>query len=131
MDTSKYEEYFSKTNENVTLENNINADLIKNTYKTEIEKQIRKDLESLGFNINKISFEFDIETGKISNLALEISKEDTSKVSNRIVVNKIEIGNTSKSTKNNTLSKQEIESIKSKIKEDYGLEYEEITITSI
>jgi len=72
-----------------------------------------------------------METGKISNLALEISKEDTSKISNRIVVNKIEIGNTSKNTKNNILSKQEIESIKSKLKEDYGLEYEEITITSI
>lgn len=136
LDTSKYEEYLSSTDEYVALENefnSINNDLIKNTYKTEIEKQMKKDIENLGFTANKISFELNIDTGKISNLTLEIDKENVSKKdsSNNIAINKIEVGNISKKENYNNLSRQEIENIKNKFKENYGVQFEDMTVNSI
>ena len=44
---------------------------------------------------------------------------------------KIEIGNTIKKQEENNLTRQEIEKIKQKLHEDYGVEYDEIRINSI
>lgn len=135
IDYSKYQDYFNETEEYKNLEdkfNNVTTNSIENTYKKEIEKKMKEDIKELGFFVENISFDIDLKTGEINKVKLSIEKKENSKSNNTsITVNKIEIGNLTNRHEKNNLSRQEIEKIKEKLKNDYGIEYEQITINSI
>ncbi len=127
IDYSKYDDYLGNTEEYKMLEekfNNVTETLVEDTYKKELEKQIKNDIEELGFNVENISLEINIETGEITNIGLNIS---TDKKEKNISINKIEIG---KSYKKSTLPNQEIEKIRNFLSEKYSLDNEVITINS-
>ena len=128
IDYSKYEKYFNT----IEASSGINGVSVEDTYKTEIEKQMKKDIESLGYSVKKISANFDINEGIINSVTLTVdkrsAKEETESNNINISINKIEIG--SKYEENN-LSSKEIEEVKQKIKEDYGVDYKNITVNSI
>lgn len=131
IDYSKYENYFNNTEEYQILEKKLSSasnSSIKDTYTKEFEKQIKKDLEEMNLRLENISLNINLETGELENLKLNVKKEKEPKNSNNIIVNKIEIGN---SNLNSSLSKQEINDLKSTLQERYNIESEKITINSI
>lgn len=131
---SDYEKYFNYTDEQKVVRNEVNnveTNVIENTYKTEIERQIKNDIESMGFKLNNISLEFNMQEGNIRNVNLVIDRKEKESESNKIAINNIEIGKSENKTQENNLTRQEIEKIKEKLKEDYGIDKEEIRINSI
>lgn len=131
---SDYEEYFNYTDEQevvINEVNNVDTNIIENTYKTEIERQIKNDIEGMGFKLNAISLEFNMQEGNIKNVNLVIDRKEKETESNRIAINNIEIGKSENKIEENNLTRQEIEKIKEKLKEDYGIDKEEIRINSI
>lgn len=134
IDYSKYENYFEESKEYKNLEEEINSvtsKSIENTYKEEIEKQIKKDLENIGFFIEDISLEINLETGEITNLILYLEDEKKESSNNTIVIEKVEIGETKDKTQKNDLSEQELKKIKELLKENYNIDSKMISINSI
>lgn len=134
IDYSKYENYFEESKEYKNLEEEINSvtsKSIENTYKEEIEKQIKKDLENIGFFIEDISLEINLETGEITNLILYLGDEKKESSNNTIVIEKVEIGETKDKTQKNDLSEQELKKVKELLKENYNIDSEMISINSI
>ncbi len=131
---SDYEEYFNYANEQIEIErelDNANSSTIENTYKIELEKKIKNDIEDMGFILNSISLEFNINDGTIKDVNLSLDKKKENIQNNVITINNIEIGNSETKSKENDLTRQEIEKIKEKLKQDYGIDKEEIKINSI
>ncbi len=137
VDYSKYEDYFTSTDEYKSLENefnNVTANSIENTYKQEIKKQLKSDIENMGFSISNVELDIDLETGKIKAISLSADKEeksDTNTAETNIQINKVEIGNGTSKNKDNNLSRQEIEKIKNFLQENYGTDFECIKVNSI
>ena len=134
IDYSKYENYFEESKEYKNLEEEINSvtsKSIENTYKEEIQKQIKKDLENIGFFIEDISLEINLETGEITNLILYLEDEKKESSNNTIVIEKVEIGETKDKTQKNDLSEQELKKIKELLKENYNIDSKMISINSI
>lgn len=134
LDYDIYDKYFAASNEYKSVQNDFesrNSKYIENTYKEEIRKQIRKTINDLSYFASNINFDIDLETGKISNLSLSVDLKKKITESNTISINKIEIGTAIKKQEDNNLSKQEIDKIKQKLQEDYGVEHDEIRINSI
>ena len=108
IDYSVYEGYFKNSQEHKELEKNFNLvtnNSVENTYKEEIKKQLKKDIENLGFYSSNILFEINLETGEIRNLVISASKDKKESYSNTISINKVDIGYTKKE-RNNDLSRQ-------------------------
>lgn len=132
LDYSIYDKYFSASNEYKSVQNDFEDKenkYIENTYKEEIKKQIKKTINDFNYSASNIDFNFDIKSGKISNLNITVN--DKEEYSNIIHISKVEIGNTIKKQQQNNLTKQEIEKIKNRIQDDYGIAYDEIRINSI
>lgn len=134
IDYTEYEKYFTKAEEARSLENEANDvtnKILENTYKEEIKSKIKKDIGDLGFFVSNIFLNTNIQTGEISKLDISVNKEKEERTyTNSIVVNKIEIGDAKEKLENN-LSRQQIENIKEKLVQNYGIKYEEIRINSI
>lgn len=124
IDTKTYEKYFGTQEANTNLE----VPSIEETYQKELEKKLKQYIEALGYNVEKEKAEINLEKGNITKIELEVNKKQKKeKAEIDVSVNKIEIGNIKKE---NVLEEAEIENIKQKIKEDYGIEKENITINS-
>ncbi len=119
---SEYEKYFN-TKE---VSSNIETMSIEDRYKKEIEKQIKLDLEKIGFEATKVSTDFDLNEGIIKKITIYASKKEEKKETN-ITINKIQVGDTQKE---NNLNTNEIEKIKQKLNEDYGVDYKNIIVNS-
>ena len=131
IDYSKYEDYFTSAEEYKVLEkelNSVTAKSIEDTYTKELEKQIKQDLEEMNLKLENISLHIDLETGEIIYLKLNVKNSKEQSNTNNISVNKIEIGT---SKVKSSLSKQEINNLKSTLQEKYSIDYEKITINSI
>lgn len=125
IDYSDYEKYFGSINNT----SEINVASVEDTYNAELEKKIQLDIESLGYTANKIKIKFNIEKGIIEKLSMNVKiNNNTKSEENSIKIDKIEIGETKEK---NTLSEDEIQKIKQKINEDYGVNYENIIINSM
>ena len=137
VDYSKYEEYFTSTEEYKSLENefnNVTANSIESTYRQEVKKQIKNDIENMEFSVDSVELDIDLETGIIKEINLSVDKEnneDTNTTETNIQINKVEIGNSTYKNEENTLSRQEIEKIKNFLQENYGINYESIKVNSI
>ena len=132
LDYSIYDKYFSASNEYKSIQSDFEeqeSKYIESAYKEEIKKQSKKTLNDLDYSASSINFDIDLETGKISNLKISVDFKE--EFTNSIKIEKVEIGNSIKKQEENNLSRQEIEKIKKKIQDDYGVEYEEIRINSI
>ena len=132
IDQNIYDKYFNTSNEyksNLSDFEYKNNNYIVNTYKEEIRKKIGNTIKELNYSASNISFNLNLEEGKITKLS--ISVEDKEELTNIKAVEKIEIGNVIKKQEKNNLSRQEIEKIKKKLQEDFGIDYDEIRINSI
>lgn len=126
IDYSKYEKYF----EGEEVSSKIEGITVEDTYKQEIEKQMKSDIESMGYSVENITLDFNLEEGIIKNVTLAVTKEAKKEVKEtdiNISVNKVEIG---KMSVENTLSNSEIEGIKQKINENYGVALKDMTVNS-
>lgn len=110
--------------------NEVNNMSIENTYKSELKKQIEKDLAKEEIYIEDILLDINLETGKITKIDLYLTKNEKNKT-NTIIIDKIEIGEEELETKENNLSDKEVQSIKKLLNENYGIELENITVNSM
>lgn len=110
--------------------NEVNNMSIENTYKSELKKQIEKDLAKDEIYIEDILLDINLETGKITKIDLYLTKNEKNKT-NTIIIDKIEIGEEELETKENNLSDKEVQSIKKLLNENYGIELENITVNSM
>ena len=121
-----YEKYFG----NMEVSSKVEGITVEDTYKSQIEKQMKIDIEKMGYEVTKLSFELDTQNWIIKGVDLSVSisnKEKNNNNNNSISVDKIEIGN---KPIENTLSEKNIEEIKQMINENYGVDYTKITINS-
>ena len=124
IDYSKYEKYFNTSETSTTIE----TPSINDTYKIQLEKQMKSDIENMGYGVSKINTELNIEEGTIGKVTLSVYKDQkTKKDSINISVNKIDIGG---KYEDESLSEEETEQIKQKITKDYGAQYENISVNS-
>ncbi len=124
IDYGAYEKYFKSEEISGNLENVT----IQDTYKVELEKQIKIDIEKLGFNVKKVNADFNLEEGKITKIVLSVDK-NKEKTGNIVVsINRVEVGNIKEE---NTLTQEEIQKIIKKLTEDYGVDSKNITINSL
>lgn len=121
---SDYEKYFN-TQE---ISSNIEAISTEDTYKRELERLIKSDIEKMGYIVNKVSTSFNLDEGMIDNVTISVTKGTKEESNINISINKIDIG---ESNTKNTLAEEEIKKIKQKINENYGVSYENITINSM
>ena len=110
--------------------NEVNNMSIENTYKSELKKQIEKDLAKDEIYIEDILLDINLETGEITKLDLYLTKNEKNKT-NTIIIDKIKIGKEELETKENNLSDKEVQSIKKLLNENYGIELENITVNSM
>ena len=132
LDYDIYDKYFTISDEYKSIQKDFeskNNKYIESTYKEEIRKQIKKTINELNYSASNITFDINLENGIISNLNISVDFKE--EYTNTISINKIEIGTGVKKQQENNLSKQEIDRIKQKLHEDYGVEYKEIRINSI
>lgn len=121
INNDDYEKYFNEGKISSKLDT-VGAEDI---YKTQIEKQLKLDIEEMGYSVINVNAKLNLSEGKIENIKITISKENKEK---DISINKIEIGN---SKPKNSLDKAESEKIKQKTKENYGVDYDNIIINLV
>ena len=102
--------------------------MVEDRYNIELEKQLKLDIEGMGYNVKKVSAELDLDKGIVKYAKLVVDKDKPKENGISVSVNKVEVGNIKEE---NELSTDEIESIKQKITKDYGVPYENITVNSI
>lgn len=119
LDTSDYEKYFNTSNISIDVpaENDI--------YKEELDKKIKSDLETFGYNAYNVDAKLDLEEGMLKSINLSIDNHKENKGS--IVVNKIVIVN---ENSENNLEDKEIQEIKQFLSETYSIDAKNITINS-
>ncbi len=122
LDYSDYEKYFNSS-DNIEYGESIS---VNDTYKAELEKKLKKDVEDLGYSVYKSEIEFNLEDGVIEKATLILDKEKHNENRVEVSINKIEIG--SSSTKESATDK-EFQNIKDKIIADYGVDSKNIIIT--
>lgn len=123
IDYSDYEKYFGTNDMTASIE----VPTLEDTYKIELENQIKKDLENLGYNAYNVKTEMDLKEGVIKKISLSLSKDKKDENNINIEINKIDIGNKIVEEAEDT---KEIREIKQKLSLDYGVSYENITINS-
>lgn len=123
IDYSDYEKYFNAQE----MSSEIEVPTLEDTYKTEIEKQIKSDVEKLGYSAYNVKTDIDLNEGIIKKISLDISKEKRDENSISISVNKIDIGNSVKEDNRDT---KETKEIKQNLSENYGVDYKNITVNS-
>jgi len=123
---SAYQKYFN-VQETIS---EIDAPKVEDTYKIEIEKKLKSDIEQMGYNVSKVNVEFSLEEGIIKHIELQINsqKKQEDKMANEIHINKIDIG---EEKQKQELDTEETKKIKQKINEDYGVDTKNITVNSI
>lgn len=57
IDYSKYEKYFNTTE----LSTEVQVPTVEDTYKTELNKKLKSDIEKLGYSVNKINADIDLQ----------------------------------------------------------------------
>ena len=124
IDYSNYAKYF----ETSEVSGSVNAVSIEDTYNIQLERQIKKDIEDMGYNVRQLTSKLDLESGSITSVNLSIDKNVKNNKDINISVDKIEVGNVKEE---NNLSEEEIKKIKQKINEDYGVSYENIIVNSM
>lgn len=121
---SEYEKYFD-TQETYA---DIKQSNIEKTYKAEIEKQIKLDVENMGYFVSEVNIKFNLKEGIIKNIVINLAKEKKETNTINISINEIEIGN---KTQNKNIDTEDTKKIKQKINESYGVDIQNITVNSI
>ncbi len=57
IDYSKYEKYFNTSE----ISQEVQVPTVEDTYKTELNKKLKRDIEELGYNVSKINADIDLE----------------------------------------------------------------------
>ena len=136
-----YEDYFTNTEQYKTLESKITNTENKNiedTYLLKLKQDIEEKLNKKGYIVSSTKLDIDLknenEYGKIKSITLSISKDNLNNEekdihSSEINIEKIQIGNASKSNNNKQeISQSEINEIKTLLNKEYGIEINNIYI---
>lgn len=107
------------------LKNEIEVTTTKEIYQTELEKQLKSDIEKLGFDVIEVKAEIDLEKGDIKKIYVAVEKSEKKKGENQINVNKVEIG---KGQNDEKLSELDTQKIEEKLTQDYGINLKNIKI---
>ena len=124
IDYSQYEKYFNTSN----IDSKSQVATVEDTYKIELQKKLKKDVEEMGYLVKRASAVLDTEKGAITQIVLSVEKKEDNKENVNIMINKIDIGS---KYEENTLSTKQIDEIKEKISKDYEIDTKNITINSI
>lgn len=127
-----YEEYFTNSDIYRNMEMNIDEvedDYFNESYELNLKQSIENKLNEMGFVVSniKMEIEFDKESeeyGEIKSIKIGLSKKTTK--SQKIVVNKIEVGENLQ--KENGVSDEDKSVIKDFLKQEYGIDYDNIVI---
>ena len=57
IDYSKYKKYFNTSE----ISQEVQVPTVEDTYKTELNKKLKRDIEELGYNVSKINADIDLE----------------------------------------------------------------------
>ena len=136
-----YDSFYVNTEEYKTLESKITNTENKNiedTYLLKLKQDIEEKLNKKGYIVSSTKLDIDLknenEYGKIKSIALSISKDNLNNEekdihSSEINIERIQIGNASKSNNNKQeISQSEINEIKTLLNKEYGIEINNIYI---
>lgn len=136
-----YEDYFTNTEQYKILESKITNTENKNiedTYILKLKQDIEENLNKKGYIVSSIKLDVELkneqEYGMIKGIKLSISKDNLNNEekdihSSEINIEKIQIGNASKSNNNKQeISQSEINEIKTLLNKEYGIEINNIYI---
>ena len=146
LNLSEYENYFKESETYTTLSEGFEkstSQSIENTYISSLKQDIKKKLENKQYEAEQINLEVELEDekkyGEVKKMEIEIRKIDNSitqnnnnETTNKIGVNKIEIGNettldTNKSKKQELDMSEKMELVQY-LCEEYGVDINNITI---
>ncbi len=122
INLKQYELPNTETYEVATIDTNA---YIETTYISKIEEEIKKDLEENGYNVKSISIEIeksDANYGNINKINLSLQKQETNSTIEPIEIDIEENG------VENSISNEEIETLKKLLNETYGTDIENIII---
>lgn len=133
-----YESYLTSSEIYQNLENSvvkIENDNFEETYKLKLKQDIETKLREKGFSVNNIKLEVNLEEtsedyGRINEMQISVSKKDKNEsqnTANEISVNKITIGEGTKTSTRNITQEEESE-IKEFIIGEYGIDKNNLLI---
>ena len=89
INVKDYEKYFGIEETDI---NTINVMSVEESYKIELNKKLKADIEEMGYIVHKANAELDLEKGNITKVSLEVEKGKKKEEKNiDISVNKVEV----------------------------------------
>ncbi len=127
-----YENYFANSEIYQNIEESINDienDSFEEKYKLNLKQDIENKLREKNYIVSNIDLKINLESGeeygRIESIEISLSKGDSKEEEEKILINKINIGNTNNQNK---ITKTEEEDIKSFINQEYGVEINSISL---
>ena len=87
VDYSKYEKYFGKDNIMV----NSNTYTVEDRYNIELERQLKSDIQGMGYNVKKVSAELDLDKGVVEYVKVTVDKDKPKESGISVSINKVEV----------------------------------------
>ena len=95
LDYSKYEKYFNTSETYASSK----VPSVEDTYEIELKKKMKSDIEDMGYIVNRIDVELDLDKGVVISAKLSITKgqvkkdESSNDKNINVSIDKVEIGN--------------------------------------
>ena len=86
-DYSKYEKYFGKDNIMVSS----NTYTVEDRYNIELERQLKSDIQGMGYNVKKVSAELDLDKGVVEYVKVTVDKDKPKESGISVSINKVEV----------------------------------------
>ena len=87
VDYSKYEKYFGKDNIMVSS----NTYTVEDRYNSELERQLKSDIQGMGYNVKKVSAELDLDKGVVEYVKVTVDKDKPKESGISVSINKVEV----------------------------------------
>ncbi len=87
VDYSKYEKYFGKDNIMVSS----NTYTVEDRYNIELERQLKSDIQGMGYNVKKVSAELDLDKGVVEYVKVTVDKDKPKESGISVSINKVEV----------------------------------------
>lgn len=116
-----YSDYFNTSEQNLATSYDVYRQ--EDIYNKEVEKQIKSDVEKIGYFVQEVDAKINLDTGKIEYVILSLNENVKEENSININIEDIEIGE----NKENEVS-QGYDDIKQMLNTDYGVDLKNITI---
>ena len=87
VDYSKYEKYFGK--DNIMISSNTYT--VEDRYNIELERQLKSDIQGMGYNVKKVSAELDLDKGVVEYVKVTVDKDKPKESGISVSINKVEV----------------------------------------